>query len=32
MIELIPVIGLYNTLLLMGYSPADAEKILKTAT
>lgn len=29
MLELIPAIGLYHTLLMMGYSPYQAEKILK---
>lgn len=30
MIELIPIIGTYNLLLLMGYSPLDVENFLKT--
>lgn len=29
MMELIPVIGLYRTLLLVGYTPHQAEKIVK---
>jgi len=29
MIELIPVIGLYRTLLLIGYPPHQAEKIVQ---